>query len=472
MTMRVCFVYADVGGVEQYGARKFYHGVAFLSSILKAAGHETSLLYLDQEPERASFMEQLDALNPQVVAFSSTTHQHRFVSQCAAWLRQDRPHLFCLSGGIHPTLVPEEVVADTNLDAVCVGEGEHALLELVTALEAGEDWHGIANIWWRDEAGNVTRNALRPLVTELDTLPHPDRELFDYANILGKNGHVADMMAGRGCPYNCSYCCNHALKRRYSGLGAYVRFRSPDDLLGELAEMAARYDIRVVNLQDDTFTLHKSWTIAFCQAYAARFDYPFWINTRVEHLDAEMIQMLAEAGCQRVRIGIESGNEALRRTILKRKMSNDDFRRAFSLLHRYGIETYTCNMIGIPGETPEMIQETIDLNRELSPTKFQFSVFYPYPMTELGDTCLEQGMIEPKTLESTTYYDRASVLSQPTLSQEALAEGYDRFVELRAELSLKRRGGWRYWIYRLIYKLYGGDMARFRRHLARIKGSI
>ena len=468
--MRILFVYPDVGGAEQYGTRKYYHGVGYLSSVLRQAGHETTLVYLQSAPSRESFLSEVETAHPDLVAFSSTTHQHRFVEQCARWLREERPELPLLSGGIHPTLVPEQVIASDVFDFVCVGEGEHALLDLANALGNGKSATRIPNIWAVDaESGRVIRNPLRPILTNLDMLPLPDRDLFGFADILANNGGVVDMMAGRGCPYNCSYCCNHALKACYKGLGRYVRFRGVSNVLAEIRQLAERYHIKTLNFQDDTFSLNRHWVTEFCRAYGTEHTFPFWINTRVEHLDEDLIRDLAQAGCQRVRIGIESGNEELRKTILKRLMSNDDFRRAFRLLHKHGIETYTCNMIGIPGETPEMIQETIDLNRELAPTRFQFSVFYPYPMTELYDISVREGLL-PEHKDLSGYYGRESVLDLPALSAKELAAGYDRFEELRYELYLKAHSLWRHRAYRILYRLYGGDMAKMRRHARALRG--
>jgi anaerobic magnesium-protoporphyrin IX monomethyl ester cyclase len=475
--MRVCFVYPDIGGVEHYGTLKFYHGIGYLSSVLKQAGHETSLIYLQKEPTREAFLADIQARKPDLVAFSSTTHQHPFVEQCAAWLKAARPELFLVSGGVHPTLVPEQAIANESLDAVCVGEGEYALLDLVNALMTGRSALHILNLWVRDrKSGEIVRNAMRPLVTNLDVLPFPDRELFGYEAILAQNDGQADMMAGRGCPYNCSYCCNPALKKRYKDLGKYVRFRGVSNLLAEIRQLLARYHITSLNFQDDTFTLDRHWTEEFCRAYAAEFAdagrpsaagsaaLPFWINTRVERLDEDLIKLLARSGCKGVRIGVESGNEWLRGKVLKRQMSNDDFRRVFRLLHRYGIQTYTCNMIGLPEETPQMIEETIALNRELAPTKFQFSVFYPYPMTELYDASVSKGYLKEASA-LTGYYARESTLNLPTLPAEHLARGYDRFEELRSELLLMQQSRWKYRLYRLLSLLHGGDAVKLRRRI-------
>lgn len=471
--MRVTLVYPDVGGVEHYGARKFYHGLGYLSSVLKKAGHQTSLLYLQSEPSQEEFVSQVSSWGADVVAFTSTTHQFPYVASCATWIKQALPSMHTVVGGTHATLVPEQVCASPGIDVVCVGEGEYPLLEYVGALASGHSPMAIRNLWFPGFSGasngeGIVRNPLRPLIENLDELPHPDRELFDYEQILARNDGWVDMMAGRGCPYGCSYCCNPGLRERLKGLGKYVRFRSVANVLDEVRQLAQRYAIKTLNFQDDVFTLDRDWTIAFCHAYGAEFKFPFWINTRVERInDEEMVIALSKAGCRGVRIGVESGNEELRANILKRRMSNDEIRSAFRLAAKHGLDVYTCNMLGIPGETAAMIEETIALNRELKPADLQFSVFYPYPMTELHDTCIRDNLIA-KDQNLSSYYERKSILRLPTLTQQELENEYDRFQELKLELRMRRENPTRYRIYRILRSLLGGSSARARSALRKL----
>jgi anaerobic magnesium-protoporphyrin IX monomethyl ester cyclase len=461
--VRVLFVYSDIGG-EYYGAKKFYSGLGSLSAVLRAAGHETRLLYVQHELDEKSFIQQAQVHQPDLVAYSATTHQYPYIERYARQLKQARPDLPSVCGGIHPTLVPDEVASSPGFDAVCVGEGEYALRDLAERLERGLDYADIPNLWLRKD-GAVRRNPSRPLIHDLDELPFADRELFDYHELLADNDGWVDMMSGRGCPYNCSYCCNHALRQRYHGLGGYVRFRGVAHIMAELRQLRDTYTIKTLNFQDDIFTLDREWTLAFCEAYQREFHYPFWINSRVERmLDEPVVSALAKAGCAGIRIGVESGNEELRTAVLRRRMSNADIIAAVRLAQRYGLKTYTTNMIGIPGETIESLQATIDLTRELSPDEFQFSVFYPYPMTALYDTCLAQGMIKSET-GLTSYYDKASVLNLPTLSAQELARGYERFEALRSELALKRAHPRKYAVYLKLLKLYRGDSPHLLRHL-------
>ncbi|MBI4319110.1 MAG: cobalamin B12-binding domain-containing protein [Chloroflexi bacterium] len=466
--MRVCFVYPDVEGAHRYGAKKFYHGIGYLSSVLKEKGHHTSLVYAQQEPTKERFLAEVLGNHADLVGFSSTTNQFSYVRAWASWLKEAAPEIHTICGGVHPTLVPETVIAEPGIDTVCVGEGEYPLLELAESLQAGQRPVQIANLWLKRD-GTIIRNPLRPLIQDLDQLPFADRELFGLSDILKANDGWLDIMAGRGCPYDCSYCCNPSLKQTFRGKGKYVRFRTVPNLLAEIDHLSRTYTYHTLNFQDDVFTLDHRWTLEFCRAYRASFDTPFWINARVERiLEENVVRALAGAGCKGVRIGVESGNERIREELLSRKISDASITRAFGLFKKHHLQTYTCNMLGLPDENLEMIQQTIALNRRLSPASLQFSVFYPYPMTRLHDLAVAKGYFKPANDGLPSYYGDTSLLSTPSLSAEGLAKGYQAFVELQRELALKQHSLLRYALYTVLRLLYRNDTVLLGKHLRRL----
>lgn len=205
--------------------------------------------------------------------------------------------------------------------------------------------------------GKIIQNSIQPLLEDLDQLPFPDRELFDYQNSLNQD-HRADFMVGRGCPYRCTYCINNQMINLAPG--RYVRLRSVSNILTEIKLVLHNYqNIESICFQDDTFALKRGWLVEFCDRYKREIGLPFVCNLRADRTDEEIVIVLKNAGCQEVRIGIEQGNESLRRSMLNRKMSNEQIIAAFQMLHKAGIKTFAYNMIGIPGETEQTVQETI-----------------------------------------------------------------------------------------------------------------
>lgn len=419
--MKLLFIYPDISTSNH---RYFQQGIAWISSVLKQNGHKTSMLHLTKDQSREELLEKVKGYNPDVIAFSATTNQYPFAEKYARWLKEVGVPVVC--GGIHATLAPEEVIASDGFDIVCVGEGEYPMLELLNRLEAGKNIEEIKNLWVK-KSDKIIRNDTRDIIDDLDALPFPDRELYDYEKFLQENGNTAEFLAGRGCPYDCTYCCNHAIRK--IGKGRYVRIRSVDNVIEEIREVTAKYKVKNLWFYDDTFTLFPKWIEEFSEKYRQEFDMPFACNGRIETLKEEMLVDLKKAGCTMMGIGVESGNEQLRNMVLKRKMSNDQIIRGFGMVKIAGIEANAFYMIGLPFETPEMIEETLALNERINPDGIQFSVFYPYPGTELYTVSKEHGFLTGKKKES--YFEEGTTLELPALSREKLKYYYNRFEMLQ-----------------------------------------
>ncbi len=453
--MHVLFIYPDIC----IASGRFHEGIGYLSSVLKTEGHKTSLLHIEKELTKEELCARVDALHPDLIGFSATTNQYPYVQLYSRWIKEthDIP-LVC--GGIHPTLCPEEVISDNSIDILCMGEGEYPLLELANKLEKGEDVFDIRNLWVKQ--GKVYRNPLRPLIENLDELPFPDRELFDYGSMLKEFSHrseglnVAEVMTGRGCPFNCTYCCNHALRKFYQGLGNYTRRRSVDNVLAEIEQLIERYKVNWLIFDDDTFTLQPKWIEEFCEKYRQRFSVPFQCNAFPTTLNGEIIQKLKQAGCERIAIGIESGNEWLRKEVLKRPISNEQIVKAFRSVAEAGIKTYSFNMVGFPHETPEMIEDTIKLNLLLDPDHIQTSIFYPYPGTQLYELCKENDWLGQDRKSS--YFAEGTILNLPTLTQEQITDYYRQLHALSIDKIVQSGYPRVYPCYRLMKGILGESL--------------
>jgi radical SAM superfamily enzyme YgiQ (UPF0313 family) len=198
-------------------------GLLYLSSVLRQAGHEVRLVVASDEDPVAVARE----WQPGVVGYSVYTGSQAYYRDLNLRIKADGVRsAVSVFGGPHPTYFPE-FVEEPGVDAICIGEGEGAILDLVEALEAGRPLSGIED-WWFKGNGRVERNPVRPLVNNLDLLPFPDRELLFEKDAFTRQSGIKHFITSRGCPYDCTYCFNHALANIYRGKGKRLRQMSVD----------------------------------------------------------------------------------------------------------------------------------------------------------------------------------------------------------------------------------------------------
>ncbi len=439
--MKVTFVYPDVRGELRFRRKGYYYcGVGYLSSVLKQAGHQTSLLHILHQIDREEILALIKREDPDLIAFSSTTNMFPFVEKWSKWIKEKFPEIPTICGGIHPTLDPCGSIRVEGLDMISRGEGESALVELCEKLERGKDITDIRNIWIKAD-GSIYKNELRPLISDLDALPFPDREIFDIDKLNCLGSGRAIFMASRGCPYDCGYCCNHALRKLYSeGASSpkssmkYVRFRSVDNIITEIKEVLQRYPfVNLITFDDDILPLNRVWFREFTRRYKEEIDLPWDCNLRANLVDEELIELLKDSKCQEIRIGLESGDDYIRNEILNRHLSREQLLKSFRLCEEAGLNTVSFNMVGLPFEDMSNILETIKLNALIKPnwklSDLRVTIFYPYQGTRLFEICKEEGFLTDKVL--TSYVDDTKlVYGKLTRKQILFASRYFRFLIL------------------------------------------
>ncbi len=393
--MKILLVYPNI--VES--PKDISTGIAYLSAILKQNNHETALIDASFGITDKEIIEKAKKFNPDLVAITTATNDLEYAKHIANLLKKTLKTPI-LAGGYHPTLAPEETIQ--YFDMICIGEGEHAILELANNPKKTN----IKNIWFK-KGNKIIKNPTRPLIENLDSLPFPDREIYNYKKFLEWNHNTATFITTRGCPFQCTYCINHALQKLYQGKGTYVRFRSVDNLLKEMKQVIEKYKPTSIEFYDDTFTLNKERIDEFCEKYPKEINLPFTINARVNAVDKETLLKLKKAGLTRVSIGVESGDPSITNEILKRNMTNEQIIKTFRWAKQAGIKTYSFNMIGIPFETKESIKKTIKLNQKIRPDYIGVSIFNAYKGTELYDICKKNGWLINKT--STSYFQDTNV---------------------------------------------------------------
>jgi len=258
-------------------------------------------------------------------------------------------------------------------------------------------------------------------------------------DMLDERWGVHHISTQRGCPFPCTYCAARMFDQLYSDgkTADYGRRRSHGSVLAELAEIQSRGPLNYVIFLDDTFTIHHSWVREFCKVYKRDFAIPFSLHARVETVNKEILDELAEAGCRHITYGVESGSERVRREIMKRWATNQRFRDVFSWTKEAGIMPTANYIIGTPGETVAEMRETIALHHELQPVDFGYFVFYPYPGTDLFQTCRENGWLPDDYLTRAANH-RQSILNLPNVTQEQITTIYDAWTAIRTETAVSR----------------------------------
>ena len=412
--MRVLFVYPNLNC--QIG---FNYGLAYISALLKQHRHETHLLNVNEKLGFPLDLERIrretQEFDPDLVGFSVVSPQYDAARRIARHMKSwcDAP---ILCGGMHPTMAPEETLEDECWDYICVGEGEQAILDVVNRLERGESVNDVRNIGYRKN-GEPTRNPVRPF-QDLHALPQKDFDLFDFQRMIDAKDGWVGLMATRGCPFRCSYCFNHRmvdLYRRDTGLSGsdlnYIRRHPPEYVAREIEYLLDNYDnIDTFIFDDDILTLDKDYLRELCRLYSELTDIPFVCNSHVKVFDAERAEILADAGCRIVKFGLESGSERIRREVMKRRMSNEDIEDAFRTAHEAGLETAAFVMFGLPTETMDELDETVELLATIRPSRFRWSIFFPFPNTDAYDLSASGGFIDPDAMEDLSNFMEASCL--------------------------------------------------------------
>lgn len=434
--MKVLFIYPDFAAVPDPHQQHGYYseGLASISAYLKQGGHDTALYHILYPPAQADFVAVLREHSPDLIAVAVRTSNFPFVKEFFTWCKQamDVP---VLAGGYHATIAPEETIACDGVDYVCRGEGEGAMLDLADALSKKLPTESIENLWTKAADGEIKKNPVRPMIEDLDALPLPDFALFDYGKLEYSLINTAPAIVSRGCPFFCTYCCNHHFRALYPNNRKYVRFRSPEAAIAYLKKGLADFpEARYLSFFDDILPLKRKWFFEFVELYKKEINLPFACNAFASGITDEIASALKDAGCYRIHFGVESGNFDMRKDVLKRRMTNEQIIRGFDNCRKYGIATLAYNMVGLPFETRRKALDTIKLNARLRPNRILAAIFYPYPHTEAFEMSAAAGFV-PENID----YRASVLLDQPGFTKDEV-----RFVSayFRPFMRLYRLAFW------------------------------
>ncbi|MCI0343486.1 MAG: B12-binding domain-containing radical SAM protein [Planctomycetales bacterium] len=400
------------------------HGIISLSGVLKHGGHEVKLVYANEQvgpiPTLDEITETVREWKPGLIGYSVMSQQYAWSIEVAKHVKSLFPAIPSIIGGVHCTMVPDEVVNENHFDYVCPGEGEYALLELVNRLEKGEDTTRVPNLRMVRNGKKIV-NPVGPF-PDLAKLPPLDYDIFDVGHMVTVKKGWLGLLASRGCPYKCTYCFNKEIVDLYLEEGGakkskdYLRVFPIERVMEDIQLLKRKHPhISTIIFDDDLFTLNKKFVLDFCKAYKeSKIELPFVVNAHVQVFDEDMAFALKDAGCMILKWGLESGSYRIRKEILWRFMSNDQILRSFEVAHRYNLHTSAFIMFGLPDESRAEVFETLKICAQAKMGRFRWAIFYPFPGTAGYTIAKDRGLIDwDKAKGMGNYFDASCLKFSP-----------------------------------------------------------
>ena len=369
----------------------------------------------------------IDEINPDILCITTMSCEFEYLMSFFSEIKISKKTTVAI-GGVHCTLLPDQTIDKNLFDLVCIGQGEAVFDEILTKKEINERLDNIEGTYFRNKkSGKITKNNKRRLLPPED-LWKSDTDYSLYGNEYfvhpfdGGTTRMFWMEVSRGCPWNCTYCGNSALKKCYKGLGKYVCNRPLDSTFHNFKIMIEKYNINIFNFTAECFLFQpKKWLKEFADRYSKEVKKPFLIQTRSETVNTATLDILKsfQAPFFQVGLGVESGSDRILNKVCKRRTNIDDVIRAYDLLSEYDVRSSAYFMIGFPTETREEIFKTIDLCRRINAHINSVSIFQPLPGVELTRQCIEKGYITGN--ESLETFTSTSVLNMPHISSEEIS---------------------------------------------------
>jgi len=331
------------------------------------------------------------SFEPDVVGITCMTPMVTETHMVARIVKSRKNPPLVVVGGIHPSILPEDIIADPNIDVIVRGEGEHTFHELLEAWPDG-DLDTIRGLTFRRDTETI-HTPDRPLLDDLDSLPMPARHLVNYEGYHQVPDAVfaeplREILTSRGCPFQCIFCSARFIS------GYKYRYHSPERVLDEVDLLVNKYGARQIAVLDDNFVVDRTRTVEICEGLLRRGYHKkvVWTTAaRADQVDYELMKLMKEAGFQLVSFGVETGSPRLLKMI-KKGETMDQIARAVEDAHRARLKVRGTLILGLPGETREESLATIKWAKSLRLDFAKFSLATPYPGTVLFDIAVRQGM--------------------------------------------------------------------------------
>ncbi len=393
-------------------------GTLYVAAALQQAGHEVHF-YNGAFMRHEEIIRQIAEYSPAFVGLYSTTFGWDKAKKTAAAIRQVLGNVFIAVGGPYPVAVKEKCLLDCqDIDGVVTGEGEITVVEMLKRLGDGADLEGVEGVVYR-KGKDIQKNSPRPLITDLDTLPFPARELLGEAGkyipppATYKRKPVAVIMTARGCNRHCLYCFQID-KHRKSG----IRYRSVENVMAEI-EQVLNQGYREIKFIDDTLTADYKRAMSIAREIKNRgLDFTWFASAVVNQVDKPLLQAFKDAGCWAILFGAESGVQKDLNAIRK-GITPAQIKKAVKAAKEVGLTVYTPFLFGIPGQTYEDGLKSIEFALELDPDIANFHAITPFPGTELYDNIEKYGTMSD---DLTDYTYQGAAFVPYTMTRDEIAE--------------------------------------------------
>ncbi|MCJ7794130.1 B12-binding domain-containing radical SAM protein [Candidatus Bathyarchaeota archaeon] len=414
-------------------------GISYLVAVLEEKGYEVDVVDCQvSRPNQKQLEDKFRSLNPDIIGVTAATVTYLPALKILKAAKAALPSCITMIGGPHVTVLDERTFTESaDVDIVVRGEGEQTMLELASLVSDGnlKSLSKVAGITFRKN-GQVYRTPDRPFIQDIDSLPRPAHKHFDVTRYKISGKIYMPIITSRGCPFNCAFC----LASKMCGRG--FRARSPSKVVDELEWLRDTFGAGAFAFYDDTFTFDVNRAIAICDEMKARkFGLPWDCRTRVDKVSKELLTKLRSTNCQLIHFGVESGSQQMLNT-MRKGTTVEQNARAIKWAKESGILVAISLVIGYPGETPEMLQQTIDFIHKTKPDYVYMCEAVPYPGTELYSYVKELGL--EMTEDWNKYHEQMQVFKNTLLPLEKLEETkkalYDSFFTPTYFLQKKLRG--------------------------------
>lgn len=369
-------------------------GVLSLATAVKAScGDKHHVEALDCQPRQLDYDQLRHYFTENqfdVVGVTAMTFTLIDVVKTVRVIKETNPDCVTVLGGPHVHLFPKESINLENVDYLVQGEGEIAILELLKMIEGELPKSSVSGLVYRD-GEHICNNGIAPKIEDLDSIPYPDRRFLPidhYGSLLARGNRITTTFTSRGCPYRCTFC-DRPMSPTISGF----RWRSAKSVVDEMEDCKS-LGIEEFFIYDDTFSVRKDRVYEICDEILARNLMVTWdVRAHVNTVDEKLLRAMKSAGCDRIHYGVECGNDRMLK-VIRKNTTVKRITETFAATKKAGIEALAYFMIGQQTETLSDIHDTMALSKKLNADYCHFTIFCPYPGTEIYNLGLERGVIK------------------------------------------------------------------------------